>query len=435
MAKPDRAEETAEDHDRHTHGYLQERDLNRNGISDAVEEEEKENAAKTARAKRDLNNNGIPDHLESNPANDVGVPFDGKIHRNSTLDRETRDIASHIAATQFTDEASPDYKDGVKNAVAKTADLIQQDEAKHKKGNFGKGDLKGRMQDLRKRMGKRASVLTDLSRLPAAKADPDSGMDVVKASWKGFMLAMINFKQEAKARQDAKLQEEMEDIRAAQAAERKLNEASDVGKDEGKSAAVVDNSPETPLDKAKDGSGPEGGQDGGQSGPINGQNALGTAANDHSAPSDQAASDQKKNLASDRAVSLPGKGEIKLTPHAAINSPISSLNVKWKDHPLAQGQTNRQKTLSAVPNRTHQSGHSPVARPNGLLAQAKGLPRTGEISTTIGPQNPPPRTRVIGLGTGLGAIITAARSAQHEDPSIAIQRFSLNQRDKGGMGR
>src|SRR5690606_27324724 len=124
-------------------------DADRNGIPDHLEEEHRAAEAERERKSRDLNRNGIPDYLESNAANDDCVPYDRDVHRNSTLDRQTRHAAAVVAATQVTGEPDHTFKDSVQAASAVLSQEIQKDESNPKKGGFGKEALAKRMSKLR----------------------------------------------------------------------------------------------------------------------------------------------------------------------------------------------------------------------------------------------------------------------------------------------
>lgn len=253
MADAKRAEDV-EGEDRRTHGYIQERDVDRNARSDTEDEEKEKAAAEQVRKSKDLNNNGIPDHLESNPANDDHTPFDSKVHRNSTLDRETRHTAGIVAATQTTDEPSPDLKDRVRAANAKTSKIIQEDESNPKKGDFGRDALAKRMKKLRSKTAQNGTSLTDLSRLTAGKSDPDNGFEVMKASWRGMLTAMIAMRSKANAIKNAERNREIEDLRltdkALKEAEANGQAAAQKGKEAARENGKDEPEKETPKEEA-----------------------------------------------------------------------------------------------------------------------------------------------------------------------------------------
>lgn len=244
MAEPARSL-TEIPEERLTHGYHHELDRDRNGLPDHMEEEDAE-IAEQRRKMLDANHNGIPDYLESNAANDDYALYDHSVHRNSPLDAAAREHAGMVAATYDVEEPARDTNDKVRNANAALAAEILKDESNPKRGDFGRSEITERMKKLRDKRLPKSSVIGEMSRLHQGKTDPDNGFDQIKAIWRGLMQAHLATRRDNKAKRDAAIDEEMQDLRRA---ERAMDDAEKRAKpEEERSPAATPNHTEPEKD-------------------------------------------------------------------------------------------------------------------------------------------------------------------------------------------
>lgn len=497
MADAKRAEDL-DGEDRRTHGYIQERDIDRNARSDAEDEERERMAAENARRNLDKNGNGIPDHLESNPANDDHVRFDSSVHRNSTLSSETRQAAGIVVATQETDEPGPDLKNRVREANAKTSKIIQEDDANPKKGDFGRDELSKRMQKLRGKTAKNGTSLSDLSRLSAGKTDPDNGFEMVKSAWRGIYVAAISMRSRQNAIKNAERNRQLQEMMAADKA---LQDAETQAKVAAKSLDKTE-APVTPSEEvvegpnaekdAKESSNDEAGKSGKnapdqkpqtEKGPDLSSAGPGSASNQDG---DKKSADQKETDVSPspklRAQPNPGEiiggtamGALVSTANPALGAGLAAMQVNEAqkdagrdfDGPKLSSarKANDLKTSAALPGAAVTSLEN--ARPNPekmrslaaapsandaalprtkiriaaekrkgpLFDQAKSLARPEKPVLSAGPTAPTPRVRTMGLGGAIGLFTKAARKIARENDGPSLQERTFKMRESSERGR
>lgn len=445
MQNPRRAEEmegydAAEQEERRTHGFHQELDRDRNGVPDYLEEEqESAYGDRDAWRKNDLNGNGIPDHLETDKpggeaANDDCIPYGQEMHRNSSLDSRTRHSAGVFAATSDTAEPASDINRRVAQASAAASQEIRKDESNPKKGEFGKADIGKRVDKLRKQRLPKSTMLGDLSRLPAQKGDPDSSTEVIKAFWKGIVQAHLSTKQDEKAKKDAKIDQE---LRQLEKNERELDRA------EREQARADKDSKDTALGKDVD--------------PKEIASDSPTQEKPEKAASPTKAAEPATALDKAKAFfTKPKAAEASLeqVPEVASAAPERAASIREEMAPapkVAQPAANDRlmkaqqglKSLGLAPSPGQDvsreralEGVGSAAKPmSPMMEQARGLKAPEVAVAAKGPVNPAPRTRAMGLGSGIGLFTAAARQENSQGTSLDIQHAAQKARDSGGMGR
>ncbi len=442
MQNPRRAEEqenytASEQEERRTHGFHQELDADRNGRPDYLEDEQKENAAREKWRQNDRNNNGIPDHLETDKpggkaANDDFAPYGQEFHRNSTLDAETRHSAGVFAATSETAEPASDLQKSVSQASAAASQEIRKDESNPKKGEFGKSAIGKRVDQLRKKRLPKSSMLGDISRLPPQKGDPDSSTEVVKAFWKGIVQAHLSTKAAKKAKADAKIDQELRQLekneRELDRAERERGQADA----ESKKTAKGEERPESPEQSGK-------ADEPKKTDPLADAKETaksGSEKKDGLSPEAKAQNlDERQKELKPEAAAQPEKATSSLAKETSpLQAPANDRMTKAQEGLRSMGLAPQGPQVSAK-ERTLDGPNAEAKPVSPMMEQVRGLKRPDVLVEAKGPTNPAPRTRAMGLGSGLSMFTKALRKESSQETSLEIQSAMQKSRDSGGMGR
>lgn len=388
----------------------------------------------------DRNNNGIPDYLESNPANDDVVRFSRKLHPGGVLTRDTRRDAGMYANTISTAEPSQDYKGAVQEAKRELVGVIEKEEASISEAPPVADEIREQIKKARHQQVRKVGLARQLSRFHVPKEDHETGLSVVKAAFRGALVAAETDKQNKDARKNLETQEKLEGLHAD------LRLAEQLAKEKAKA--------EDSLVKSSQGAAKK---DPASSQAPSPEHADHTTALQQPATNETSAEDSTKHAPagpSPRAESEHTKAGDE--PHASpefyhasaaqIRTPApppSAADVHVRLGALAKGPAQSGSRLEALqrpagPLLGSAASNVKVILPDSpLLKQARNLPLPSQPVSSKGPNTLTPRMRAVGIGIPFGTMIQTARAnSKQNDATIEFAYETMrNAQDNAGRGR
>lgn len=389
----------------------------------------------------------VADAADANLTNDgvEAVEYSSNVHINSPLNKHLRIDTATIAACFDPKTPAEDRRGSVQEALATAASLTDENERLPHKTGFSSGDHAKRIAKLRNKRVPKTSFAKEFSRLPQNKSDAESGLEVGKHTWRGFVAGVMSAHKDAESKKDAKLAAEIEEARDAK---RELDRR------EKDNAQSTDDAVRIAAEKAEsrgDGDTPKSGGNEGPAGGNSGAN-VSNSADDEAQKSEEKASvpaEQKTEVAPSSQAPTETTRPVETAKNNG-NSVPSAVDGQSKSSPaladankaeLGPKPQERGRSLGLSP--TAELGTSlepknaaPNARKGKLFDQARSLPKMDAPIRGIGPQNPAPRVRAQGLGFHIASFVKAARALAPRDPAdISAAAWLNKRRDQDGLSR
>lgn len=373
------------------------------------------------------------------------VEYSSNTHINSPLKKHLRIDTATLAACFDPKAPAEDRQGSVQEALATAASLTDENERLPHKTGFSSGDHAKRIAKLRNKRIPKTSFAKEFSRLPQNKSDAESGLEVGKHTWRGFVAGVMSAQKDAESKKDARLAAELEEARDAQ---RELDRR------EKDNAQSTDDAVRAAAEKAEsrgDGNTPKSGGGEGPAGENSDPNASGSVDDQSEKPEEKTgvAAEQKTeadpSAQSSTAIARPveptkSNGD-SVPSEIDGQSKSSAALVDGKETALGPKPQERGRMLSLSPTADlgtslEPKNAAPNARKGKLFDQARSLPKMDAPIRGIGPQNPTPRVRAQGLGFHIASFVKAARALAPRDPAeISAAAWLNKRRDQDGLSR